>query len=264
MARKFYNGIDGMAQKGQNFADGTAGTDLVTKQQLDNALVGLAWKAPVRAATTANGTLATAFANGQSLDGVTLATGDRILLKNQTAGAENGIYIVAASGAPSRAPDADSTAELRGATVFVVEGTANGDKAFTLNTDNVTVGTTAQVWVQFGGGGASYTASLGVELVGNDFRARLDGATLTQGPSGLKVTDGAFAKKFAANVGAMTAGTPLTITHNLNTLDVTVSVHVIATGEEVDLDVIKTGVNTITLTAAAAVSSGVLRVVVIG
>jgi hypothetical protein len=65
------------------------------KSYIDGKVAGLSWKQAVRAATTANGTLATAYANGQAIDGVTLATGDRILVKNQTTASENGIYIVA-------------------------------------------------------------------------------------------------------------------------------------------------------------------------
>src|SRR5688500_804482 len=109
MPTKFETGIDLRGQRAVNAADASAATDLVTKQQLDNAIVGLAWKSPAaRVATTTNGTLATAFANGQTIDGVTLVTGDRILLKNQTTQSENGIYTVNASGAPTRATDADS------------------------------------------------------------------------------------------------------------------------------------------------------------
>src|SRR5688500_16412125 len=78
--------------------------------------VGIQTKVEVRAATTANGTLASAFDNGSVIDGVTLATGNRILIKDQTAGAENGIYVVQASGAPVRATDADSASGLLGAT----------------------------------------------------------------------------------------------------------------------------------------------------
>lgn len=124
---------------------------------VQTALTGLSWKDSVRAASTVNGTLATAYESGDILDGVTLATGDRILLKNQTTGAENGIYVVNASGAPTRATDADSAAELRGSAVFVEEGTANADKLFTLTTDAITLGTTALTWTQFstGGGGGS-------------------------------------------------------------------------------------------------------------
>src|SRR5687768_15275521 len=112
MSKKFYNGIDLQGQKAVNAADPSSGTDLATKQYVDNLSAGMTWKRSVRVATTTNGALATAYANGQTVDGVTLVTGDRILLKNQTAGAENGIYVVAASGAPARATDADSTTDL--------------------------------------------------------------------------------------------------------------------------------------------------------
>lgn len=88
------------------------------------------WKQPVRVATTAAGTLATSFENGDTIDGKTLATGDRILLKDQGTGTENGIYIVAASGAPARAFDMDDASEVVGALVYVVDGTANGGKVF--------------------------------------------------------------------------------------------------------------------------------------
>lgn len=79
----------------------------------------------VRVATTANGTLATAFDNGSTIDGVTLATNDRILIKDQSDATVNGVYIVQASGAPVRATDADAIAELYNSVVFVTEGTAN-------------------------------------------------------------------------------------------------------------------------------------------
>lgn len=118
------------------------------------AALGLAtasWKAPVRAASTANGTLASAFENGDSLDGVTLATGDRILLKNQTAAAENGIYTVNASGAPSRALDANAGSELVNAAVAVSEGAVNADKIFSCVTNApITLGTTGLTFAEVG------------------------------------------------------------------------------------------------------------------
>src|SRR5882762_7051885 len=140
MAKKFLTGIDLANQRAQNAADASSPTDLVTLQQMNAATLGLAWKQPVRAATTTNGALATAYANGQSIDGVTLATNDRILVKDQTTQTENGVYAVNASGAPTRATDADSTAELNNATVFVMAGTVNADHAFTQTTDNPTIG----------------------------------------------------------------------------------------------------------------------------
>lgn len=120
-------------------------------RQIDDAIAagdGTAqnWKTSVRVATTANGTWATAFDNGSTVDDIVLATNDRILIKNQTDATQNGIYIVQASGAPVRATDADSAAEIAYARVIVNAGTANEGTAWvcqqggtvTLGTDNIT------------------------------------------------------------------------------------------------------------------------------
>lgn len=163
MARKILNGLDLSNQKIVSLADPSSASDAATKQYVDNVARGLDWKPSVRAATTANGTLATAFENGDVIDGVTLATGDRVLLKNQSTGAENGIYTVNASGAPTRAVDADADSEVTsGLAVSVTEGTVNGDKTFVLTTDDpITVGTTALSFSQLGGG-TTYTAGDGL------------------------------------------------------------------------------------------------------
>lgn len=106
-----------------------------------------AWKEPVRVATTVAGTLASSFENGDSIDGVTLATGDRILIKDQASATENGIYTVNASGAPTRATDADTGAELLGAVTFVSEGTANRDTVWGQTTNaTISVGVSNIVW----------------------------------------------------------------------------------------------------------------------
>lgn len=131
----------------------SSGTDAANKNYVDTAISNLNSlfdsKGSVKVATTAAGTLATSFANGQSVDGVTLATGDRILLKNQAAQAENGIYIVAASGAPTRATDMDVWTKVPGAFVAVEEGTSNADTIW-LCTSNQggTINTTAITWQQ--------------------------------------------------------------------------------------------------------------------
>lgn len=266
MARKFLNGVDLAGQRVQNVADGTAATDAVTKQQLDNAVAGLAWKSrPVRAATTVAGTLASSFENGDVIDGVTLVTGDRILVKDQAAGAENGIYTVNASGAPTRASDADSSAELVNATVVVSEGTVNADKAFTQTTNApITVGTTALVWGPVGGG-TSYTADgQGLEVIGNQFSIELDTASgLSKSASGLKIDPSIVTRKYAANVGNGSA-TSIAVTHNLGTRDVHVQVYDAATFETVEVDVVRTDVNTVTLTFATAPASNAYRAVVQG
>lgn len=129
----------------------SASTDAATKGYVDtqiSTVTGLfTSKGTVRAATTAAGTLATDFEDGDTLDGVTLATGDRILLKNQSSAAENGIYVVAASGAPARATDMDAWSEVPGAWVTVQEGTSNADTTW-LSTANSggTLGVTSITW----------------------------------------------------------------------------------------------------------------------
>lgn len=139
------------------------------KTYVDNVAAGLKWKAGVRAATTANGALATAYENGDTIDGVVLATGDRILIKNQTNEAENGIYIVQSSGAPVRSSDADLGTEIKQAAVFVLEGTTLAVTAWVnTNEGTVTLGSTDITFAQFSGSG-TYTASTGLTLTGNAF-----------------------------------------------------------------------------------------------
>lgn len=140
---------------------------------VDSKVAGLSWKQAVRAATTANGTLASAFENGDTIDGVVLATGNRILLKNQTTGSENGIYTVNASGAPTRATDADSGAELVNASVYVSEGTTLADTQWVCTTNaTITVGSTSLVFVQLTSGGGALQASNNLSDLANAAAAR--------------------------------------------------------------------------------------------
>lgn len=146
----------------------TASTDAATKAYVDAAAAGIDWKASVRVATTADGALATAYENADVVDGITLATGDRILIKDQTTGTENGIYTVNASGSPTRATDADSNTEVTaGMAVFVQEGTVNADTGWVMTNDTaITLGTTALVFTQFTGLGA-VTAGAGLTKTGS-------------------------------------------------------------------------------------------------
>jgi hypothetical protein len=149
MARKIGNGLDLSNQKITNLADGTSPTDAATKQQLDAAVRGLTWKAGVRAGSTANVTLS---APGATLDGVTLATNDRILLKNQTTASQNGIWVWTGSAvALVRAVDADSSSELVNATVTVAEGTVNADTTWTQTANSpISVDTTSLAFASVG------------------------------------------------------------------------------------------------------------------
>ena len=136
-----------------NLSTPSAGTDAANKNYVDTAISGLNSlfdaKGSVKLATSTAGTLATSFANGQTVDGVVLATNDRILIKNQASQAENGIYVVNASGVPTRATDMDVWTEVPGAFVAVEEGTTNVDTIW-LCTSNQggTLGSTAITFQQ--------------------------------------------------------------------------------------------------------------------
>ena len=204
MALKFGNGIDLVNQKIINVADPTNATDAVNKQYADALTRSLSWKASVRAASTAAGTLASDFEPTDMLDGIELVEGDRILLKNQAAGEENGIYVVQASGAPARATDADTALKLKGATVTVQEGTVNEDKVYRLITDNVTLDTTALTWTEIGGGGTSYSAdNQGITETGGVFSLALDGSTLSKSGSGLRLAAGIAGAGIVYNSSAL-------------------------------------------------------------
>lgn len=158
------------AQKITGLADPTAAQDAATKAYVDSVSIGLDVKASVRVASTANLAVASAVVNGAVVDGITLATGDRILLKNQSAPAENGIYIVAASGAASRSTDADVSAEVTsGMFTFVESGTVGAATGWILSTSGaITLGTTGLTFTQFSGAG-TYLAGTGLTLTGSTF-----------------------------------------------------------------------------------------------
>jgi hypothetical protein len=183
-----------------NVADPSSAQDAATKAYVDAVKTGLDVKDSVVAASTGNGTLSSAYENGDTLDGVTLSTGDRILLKDQSTGSENGIYTVNSSGAPTRATDFDSNAEVTsGAFTFVTEGTTNGDSGFVLTTnDDITVGTTAMTWAQFSGAG-QITAGSALTKSGNTLNVGVD-------DSSIEVSSDALRVKASGITNAMLAG----------------------------------------------------------
>jgi len=117
------------------------------------------FKEPVRVATDVAGTFTTAFANTQSVDGVSLVTGDRILIKDQALGEENGIYIVEVSGAPTRADDMDDDADVpQGMSVAVLQGTINKNSLWQLTTTGaITLDTTVLTFVILSDGALIFT-----------------------------------------------------------------------------------------------------------
>jgi hypothetical protein len=252
-----------------NLGTPTAGTDATTKNYVDAAINGLAWKDTVRLASTAQ----VALTGLTAIDGVTPSAGDRILLKNQTAPAENGIW-VAASGAWARATDAALANDLLNAACFVSEGTANADTAWVMTTNApITVGTTGLTWAQFGAG-AVYSAGNGLTLTGNVFDVGAGtGITVAADTVAVDTTVIATqayvtsalvgtARKFAA---ALTGtASPETVTHNLNTRDVHVQVLNGATPyTAVDVDWDATTVNAVTIRYNPNLGAG-YRAVVVG
>ena len=173
---------------------GYTAQSLTPKSYVDSVANGLDVKASVRVATTANlvatyhngnGTL-TANANGAiAIDGVTLTTNDRVLVKDQTTAAQNGFYKVTTTGGGSaayvltRTPDADAASELNpGAFTFVEEGTANQDNGFVMSTNGaITLGSTVITFEQFSGAGQ---ISAGAALVknGNTIDVQTDGTSI--------------------------------------------------------------------------------------
>ena len=192
--------VDVSSARITSVATPTGGTDAANKNYVDAQLQGLDVKNSVRVATTANGTLSSAFANGQTVDGVTLATNDRILIKNQSTGSENGIYTVNASGAPTRATDFDADSEVTGGTFFFVEeGTVNADNGFVMTNDgSVTVGTTALVFTQFSGAG-QVIAGAALTKSGNTLNVGVD-------DSSIEVNSDALRVKASGITNAMLAG----------------------------------------------------------
>ena len=114
----------------------SSGSDVTTKTYVDNLVAGLKTRIITRVSTTANIDLTADLQNGDTLDGVTLSTGDKVLVKDQTTATQNGIYDVVASGTATRNADYDTVAELAGQLVIVQEGTVGADRIFLCTTDN--------------------------------------------------------------------------------------------------------------------------------
>jgi len=266
-----------------NLADPTLAQDAATKKYVDDVAQGLNIHAASYAATTANlnatynngtsgvgATLTNAGANAAfSVDGVSPALNARILVKNQTTTSQNGIYVLSTVGDGStpwvltRATDFDSAVEIAGGDfTFVDAGSTLANTGWVSVDEVTTVGTDPIVFQQFSGAG-TYTASNGVQLVGSNFSGVVvSSGGLSVGSSGFELDTTIAVRKYAANVGDGTA-TTYTVSHNLGTKDVIVSVYDNSSPyAEVICDVQHTSTTAITLLFSVAPTSNQYRVVV--
>ena len=263
MARKFFTDIDMQSvSKVTNLPNPSAAGDAVPKSYVDSAVEGLAWKDSCRVATQANLSIASP---GATIDGIAMVSQDRVLVRAQTAGAENGIYIWnGAAVAMTRSLDASTFDELEQATVSLEEGTSAGT-TYRQTAANGTLGTTAVAWTVFGTSApsASETTSGIAELA---TQAEVDAGTddlRIVTPFKLANLAGRI-RKVSSTIGDGSA-TTYSVTHNLNSRDVIVRVFP-NSGEydDVEVDVQRTSVNAVALVFASPPAVNAYRVVVIG
>lgn len=198
------------SQKITSLAEPTASSDAATKNYVDTVAQGIDAKASVKAASTANLTLS----GTQTVDGIALVAGDRILVKNQSTAAENGIYVVGAS-TWSRSDDANAWAELISAYVFVEQGSVNADNGYLCTVDaGGTLGSTAVTWVQFSGAG-QITAGAGLTKTGNQIDAVGTTDRITVNADNIDI-----ASTYVGQTSITTLGTVATGTWNATTIAV--------------------------------------------
>ena len=254
---------------------------IATKTYVDGVAQGLNVKNSVAAATTSgNVSDPTDVKSSDSIDGSlsfsSLSNGARVLVKNATSAAANGIYVWAAGpGTLTRASDEGTPA--KGDFVFVEAGT-HAAQGWILSD---VLAPATYTWTQFSAAG-EYTAGNGIDISGNTISAVVNTASgLELQSSGIVINNGtglefngdtgaiqvvdynSLTKKYSATIGDGSA-TTYDVTHNFNTRDVEVTVYDAATYDEVVVDVTRTTVNKVTIGFGVAPSSGAYRVVVVG
>lgn len=244
-----------------NLPDAVSNQSPVTLAQLNSAIEGLAWKDSVRVATQSNINLSSP---GSTIDGITMATNDRVLVFNQSTASQNGIYIWNGSATPmTRALDASTSAELEQAVVTVEEGTSAGT-SYRQTAINFTLDSGSITWTTFGtSAGAASTSSAGIAQIatqsevntGTDANKYVTPATLSSWTGRIR--------KYSTSIGDGSA-TSYTVTHNLDSRDCQVTVYRNSGSyDEVLVDVNRATTNTVSIVFASAPASNAFRVVVI-
>jgi len=262
MAKKIFTDFDFQSvSKVINLPAPSASGDGVPKSYVDSLVEGLAWKDSVRVSTQSNLNLSSP---GATVDGITMASQDRVLVRSQSTASQNGIYIWnGAAVAMTRSLDASTFAELEQAVLTVEEGTS---AATTWRQDQIngTIDSSTISWVAFGTSAPSAsesTAGIAELATQAETDAGTDDARIIT-PLKLATWSGRI-KKFSVSIGDGSA-TSYTITHNLASRDVHVTIYNASTYDEVFTDVTHATTNTLTIVFATAPSSDAYRVVVIG
>ena len=241
--------------------------DAANKAYVDNAVSGLDWKDAVNLLADSNVAL-TGNTNTLVIDGhaalVQADSGYRILLKNQSTDSENGIYVYNDNGTTytlTRTQDADSFEELVSAAVFVLEGSTYANTAW-VQSDHYLTNFENQFWYQFSGAGA-YTAGDGLGQQGTVFNVGA-GLGITVDSDSVAIDTAVVARKYATAIGN-NADLQFTVTHNLNTKDVTVQIYENSgSGAQIEADVEHANVNHVIIKFATAPASNEYRVIVVG
>jgi hypothetical protein len=247
----------------------TSDQDAATKYYVDQAVQGLTWKAAANLLSTVNVALtgSTGTLNIDTYGALTSAdAGYRIVLTNQTTDTEDGIYVYADNGTNytlTRSTDANPYTELIGASIYVQEGTTKAGTSW-VQSNHYLTSFAGQTWVQIAGPG-TLTAGNGINITSNVVSAVVQaGAGLSLSGSGLAIDTAVVVRKYAASVGDG-SNTTYTVTHNLDTKDVQVTVYDNSSPyAEVMVDVQHTSTTAIAVLFSVAPTSNQYRVVVQG
>jgi hypothetical protein len=263
MARKIFTDFDFQsASRVTNLPTPSAAGDAVPKSYVDSAVEGLAWKDSARVGTQSNINLSSP---GSTIDGVTMASQDRVLVRNQSTQSQNGIYVWnGAAVAMTRSLDASTFAELEQAIITVEEGTDAGT-TWRQTQINGTIDSSNVIWTSFAAAApAASETTPGIAEIAT--QAEVDAGTddlRIVTPLKLATWSGRI-KKYSTNVGDGSA-TSYTITHSLNTRDVIIRVFPNSGNyDDVEVDVYRPTTTTATLVFATAPGVNAYRVVVIG
>ena len=292
--------LDAGTYKITNLGAPTNSTDAATKAYVDAVSEGLHVHEAAKVYVGTNINISTDLEAGDTVDGVTLTAGMRVLVNGQTTKSQNGIYVVQASGGALRATDFDTPTEVSsGDFIFVSSGSSYGNTGWVQTKSPATIGTDEISFTQFSGAG-TYTAGAGLTLTGTVFSADVTptsgnpslintggaievktdtsrglsvdgnglginaGSGLTFSAGALTLDTGFGVRKYSTSIGDGST-TSYTVTHNFGTKDVTVQVYENGSSyAQVEADVEHTTTNAVTLAFASAPTSNQYRVVVIG